>query len=1167
MAERSGYQGRGAGNVQASSLLREFFAVALAEMRAARRLARTWVFVALTLLLGMLTYLQYSLMHAASGFVSTFGSFGPRVLVSSIGMTMVIVMVVGMVFLAFDIRSRDQRERMAEVLDARPVGTVNLLAGRLTGLVFVLWLAVAVVMGLIQLLGITAKAFNWWGGDTLEPVSLTSFLLLDAIPVLALWGSLVVLLAVTIRNRLIVVLLALGLFGVYFWGTWETPFYLAPGLASFQAYLATGSDMLPQFADGALILQRVSVLILSGAFIVFAAALHPRSDGQGRGLRLGLAAALAGLASAGIGAIVVDASNAREQRTQWIAAQVAAQDEPRADLDFVQGSIAIDPGRRLDLDLVYRLDATEPMDELQFSFNPGLQVAELLLDGVATQYTHDLGILRVPLPRSLGPGERVELAVKAAGVPDDAFGYLDSELDMDLVQGEQGNVVLLGTEAAVFAPRFVALMPTVRWMPLPGPATGSDDPVRYGRDFFNVELDVEVPPDWLVAGPGRRQELGEGRFRFAPSAPVPEVALLASRFERRHLEVADIAFELLLFPGHGSNLVHFADAIDQVEERIGEILAAAGKAGLAYPYGGLSLVEVPARLRVFGGGWRMDTVQALPGIMLLREYGLPTARFDTAMGILRRVGQLPDDTDNADGAGARIKIAILEQFFRQDFSGGNLHDGVARNFLKFQTGAHGRGAIALDYVCHELMVRLLYNREAGSYFSPRTFSTVSSMNETMGRLIAGLVSGGGALSITIGADGAPKRASVWSRALGTPLDTLDPAEHGVGALDVLSLKAPAVAKSIVDGLGRDIVAEFLAELRRRHAGRNFTAEDFDAVAAATGVDLGALLGDWLGDAQLPGFVASTPEVLRLKDGERGEPRYQVRVHVHNGEPTPGLVRVGAVSESESPIRSWTDPIPIGGRESVEAGLVVDTPPGTVWISPYLSLNRNDFRLALPDVDPKAAVDAEPLNGSRKSQWRPPPEPGIVVDDLDPGFTITYASPDDEERYGLQESWWTGETDIDQGLPVYNPFTTPPRGWMRMEVPGTWGRYRHTAASAFPGDGGASARFTAQLPQGGRWRVDYHLPEIEPDRTPGRGGFSVTIQTNILSGAKGSYGMKIVTDGEEIPVEFDAEAASVGWNDLGEFSLPAGEASLVVSNQTSGSPVIADAVRWRSVEDR
>lgn len=1147
--------------------VQEFLAVALAEMRAARRLVRTWVFVTLTLLLGMLTYLQYAVMHALSGFASTLGSFGPRVLVTAIGMMMVVVLVVGMVFLAFDIRARDQRERMAEVLDARPIGTVCLLAGRLTGLVFILWLAVAVVMGLLQAIGAMAKAFDWWGGDTLEPLSMTSFLLLDAVPALALWGSLVIFLAATIRNRLIVAVIALALFGVYFWGTWETPLYLAPAVVNFQAYLATGSDVLPEFADGALILQRLSTLFLAAGLLVFAAALHPRNDGRGRGRRLAVAAGLTLLAGVGIAAILIDAINARAQRTQWMDAQVAAQSEPRADLDYVRGSVAIDPGRRIDLDLVYGLNAAVPLDELLFSLNPGLAVTEILLGGAPAQATHDAGLLRVPLPSPLPAGGRVEMAITAAGAPEAAFGYLDSEIDMDQVQGEQGNVVLLGTEASVFDPRFVALMPTVRWMPMPGASTGSGDPGRYRRDFFSVELEVQVPPGWLVAGPGRRQAAANGRFRFAPDAPVPEIALLASRFERRHLEVAGVGFELLLSPGHGAYLSRFDGIGDQLEERIGEVLADAGKAGLTYPYGGLSLVEVPARLRVFGGGWRMDTVQALPGIMMLREYGLPTARFDTAIRMIDRFGG--QDMEDAGPETAQAKIAILERFFQNDFSGGKLHDGVARNFLSYQTGARGAGAIALDYVCHELVVRLLYNRDVGGYFSPRTFATVSGMNEAMGQFFAGIFGGGGTLSVTVGTDNAPQRASVWSRALGAPLATLDPAEDGIGALDVLSLKAPAVAKSMVDGLGRETVARFLAELRQRYVGTNFTAEDFDAVAAETGADLEALLGDWLGGAQLPGFVASDAEVTRLKDGEGGEPQYQVRVHLYNGESTPGLVRLGVVSESEQPIRAWGDPVPVGGGAAVEIGLVSDAPPGKVWISPYLSLNRNDFRVELPDIDPREADDAEPLNGSRESEWRPPPEPGIVVDDLDPGFSIVYATPDDEARYAPETGWWVSDVDIDQGLPVFHPFTAPVRGWMRMEVPGTWGRYRHTTASTRPGGGGASARFQTRLPHAGRWRVDYHLPDIADPGDAAVDGptISVRIQTGMLSDRKGNFDLKIVANGEETAAEFDAAAAAIGWNDLGEFSLPAGEVSLVVSNETSGSLVVADAVRWRPVEER
>ncbi len=64
---------------------------------------------------------------------------------------------------------------------------------------------------------------------------------------------------------------------------------------------------------------------------------------------------------------------------------------------------------------------------------------------------------------------------------------------------------------------------------------------------------------------------------------------------------------------------------------------------------------------------------------------------------------------------------------------------------------------------------------------------------------------------------------------------------------------------------------------------------------------------------------------------------------------------------------------------------------------------------------------------------------------------------------------------------------------------------------------------------------------------------------------GKYNLTLSSgDGEEQQIEFDGAAAEDGWNDLGEFQLPAGETRLEVTNASSGRVVIADAIRWRRV---
>ena len=51
------------------------------------------------------------------------------------------------------------------------------------------------------------------------------------------------------------------------------------------------------------------------------------------------------------------------------------------------------------------------------------------------------------------------------------------------------------------------------------------------------------------------------------------------------------------------------------------------------------------------------------------------------------------------------------------------------------------------------------------------------------------------------------------------------------------------------------------------------------------------------------------------------------------------------------------------------------------------------------------------------------------------------------------------------------------------------------------------------------------------------------------------------------MEFDGAASEFGWNNLGEFDLPAGEVRLEVGNTTTGRLVLADAIRWRPADSR
>ena len=222
----------------------------------------------------------------------------------------------------------------------------------------------------------------------------------------------------------------------------------------------------------------------------------------------------------------------------------------------------------------------------------------------------------------------------------------------------------------MFHRNYVALTPAVHWLPASGSNVDREDPSRRAPDFFHLDLVVEVPAGWWVAGPGR-QPRGEGaprNHRLRTDSSIGEVALFASDFERRAVDVQGIELELLVTPKHMSNLDYFAEVGDEIEEQLIDIFAKLEGAELAYPERVLSLVEVPSSLRTYRGGWRMDAVRT-PGVLLLREEGLPTIR----TGYYGR--HLPADRRQD------FLVSTLHIYLLNAWNSGNAYQGLAGNLI------------------------------------------------------------------------------------------------------------------------------------------------------------------------------------------------------------------------------------------------------------------------------------------------------------------------------------------------------------------------------------------------------------------------------------------------------------------------------------------------------
>lgn len=583
----------------------------------------------------------------------------------------------------------------------------------------------------------------------------------------------------------------------------------------------------------------------------------------------------------------------------------------------------------------------ETLERLHFSLNLALEVSAVQIADTTVDTTHLNGTLSVDLPAALGPDTELTVSLQAKGVPDERFAYLDSVVDWRRLPASN-RLVLLGTDALLFNRHYVALPSGAAWLPSTGPNLAHRPP-----DGFTVDLSVRVPETWLVAGPGRRETQAAGHFRFGPTASVLGVGLFASRFERRAVEVEGVTLELLTVPEHAGQLDGFSEVMegeDGLVARVGSMLQAASERGLAYPYEGFTMVEVPSRLRSYGGGWQMDTAMFPPGLALLPEYGFPT-RFERVYRDRRlsiRVGPKLS-TEEADR-----KQGMLWRLFMRESVADAPHHTVGN---AFPVSARGPGAIAVDALCRILAVQTLWRlggAESNALFAVHRFARPASGDSPARKFVWG----GGPERMPI----VPDEPHVWEAAEDVALaDIADLEDRGL-AMDVLALRVGQTAKIVRDRYGLDQVADFLAALRRRDPGTGVVAQDLSRAGAEAGMDLDGLLGDWLHATDMPAFRASPVEAFRIGDDDDGTPRYQILVKVRNDRAVPGLVRFTAMGESGTRgNRVWSnsDPFPVPGEAAIEIGLISRDPPDVLWLRPYLSLNRADQRLAVPEVDETA----------------------------------------------------------------------------------------------------------------------------------------------------------------------------------------------------------------------
>lgn len=1120
--------------------------LALAEIRAVRRLIRFKVIVATLSICLLCSYAISCWIHFnVAPYAHSFVAATPLYLLENVDPIFYIAFMVSAWLLVFDIDHRNKRNRISEVLQVQPVSNLESMAGRVLGCAGLLWIILGANLLVMQLIGLLAQLSGADFAAPLQTHSIFVLLVVDAPISLIAWCALAVLLQNVLRSRMMVVAGILVVASASYVLLLYVPYSFVDLVSPSSNDTLFISDLIPQLPSLPSLLMRLGALGCAASFVAWAARSYLRPDSPSK-----KKAVISGVAFIVVGVVACSFATMHtlqriDEVATWREAHQALAWEDLINLQSISGQVRIDPATQmhLDLNLEFTPNSQKAASTLVFSFNPGMSIQLVELDGHSRPSTFQNGILEIPDIKFSDPESIHTLRVVASGVPNPRFGYFDSPLDYKLQPGIPLQVTKrFGTDSSIYRKEFVALMSGSHWYPSPGPINVHFGDGRNGLDYFELELQIEIENrDWKLVGPGVTQITGaegENWYEVKPTVPVPEIGLFASNFKSATTNVQGYALSMHLHSRHAKRLTIPENVRDDMIDWLEEFVQERIRVEMPFFHDSLVLVEVPSRLRIVGGGWRMDALNALPGVILLKERGFPIA----PTHLIFKKERDPDD-----------HFFNLQSFFDSALGTDNITYTAQHHLWTHATTASGPHSEILDQIVRSLLAGI-YSPWPSNWFSPYSSLRLVSMTSPSFELATGQRSKPYSfygtnlhrreLYYT-------RRSSVQALMETKSLVELPSDEGHQKDLELILLKSARIAEAMAEfhSTDPDKIFNWLAAVREKFNGRTYRYEDLISIAKEHGVSVDPFLTDWLTTSRLPGFVISRGSVSRLEDSDDGTRRLQISFFIKNTEPVGGFV---------SPLFGRPiDPILIGANSAKRMNLVWENHPEgldslpqmSFHVSTGLSLNRGDGLSAI--FSTANVADGQERDVTEVSDWVPPMQ-GIVIDDLDEGFSVLQPK---RMRNSTLRGWFkpqTFEFESEGQLAEVDWQHSPSSGrWNRTVISRAFGTHRRTiAVSKVSGNNLVhAARFAAVLPSTGRWLLEFyvHLP--------------------YWSDGHDFADFKLhIGDGSQVwKIDFDPTTLVSEWKTVGEFDLSESTVHVDVVGGKSRSRIYADAIRWSPVD--
>ncbi|MFC1613929.1 hypothetical protein ACFL5K_01380 [Gemmatimonadota bacterium] len=1055
------------------------------------------------------------------------------------------------VFLASEFLKDDRKLDITEVVYPHSMTNVEYVIGKILGVggVFVVLNILLLGIGLI---------FNTFFSEL--PISAAAYLwypLLISLPTLVFVFGLSFFLMVLIRNQAITIVLLLGYIVA-------TLVYLSDKYHHLFDYMAfqvplTYSDFVG-FGDLTPLLVQRGIYFLLGAGFTFLTVLRLRRLPQSRvmpGLSLFLAVVCIGGGLLLGWKYVNEISQEKVLRQDMAALNSELSQSPmislkRCGLEVVHEGSTISTVAHL----LVENNTSQPLDRYVLSLNPGLKVTALTRGDKEVPFRREHHILTVTPPAELAPGAVDSITVTYRGAIDERVCFPDID-EITLAKPYRIMLYNIDKRFAFITPDYVLLTPESLWYPRAGLTEGAAWPEVLPKDYPEFSLKVKTSPDLMAISQGAVTGNGDGEFVFAPEVPLSQLSLAIGRYELKSVTVEDTLesgdstvteltdYNVYCLQGHDYFSQHFTaldsalpgiirDARIQYENRL----------ELTYPYRRFSIVETPIQFFPFQRNWMlgMETVQ--PEIVLMPEKAVTVRRagFGRFMYFATRVvNSIPEE---------RIQRNMFQQFINGTLlSSPALARGSMLSSL-FSGGGIFTSTDLFDYTIFSMFHSHqrhfsstswpMFNLALEFYQSSKLATEQDVVNKLRARGFQGM--------------GSDDKANLVlaDRSLDEILANPAEVEDVSG---ILEIKCRYLFNYIEGIIGDEQLASLLKKMHEKQIFSDMNVDFFtDSLSQRFGRDLRQFYDSWMHQKTLPAFDLSNPRMYEFVEG--GKTLYQILLSVTNEGDADGLLGVNFVwgkgarlekafgSRPQNPADERFYMVKAG--QTKEIGIVMDAQIHKLWVNTCLSQNLPASR-AMAFAQVRTPSGAEPFEGERVlEQSVLQDEPGVViVDNEDPAFEVHSVQKESFLRKILNRF---RKEQIEQ---KYIGMLGVPTEWSNALFQEFYGRYKHSGHYIKAGSGENKVAWKADLPESGKYELEYHVAEI-----PSMNMFRMSNSSRIKD-----FHFTVYDDDGANELTVDLEGTEPGWYTLGTFYFSKGEAKVELNDESKGELVYADALRW------